>query len=164
VDNNAVATEGRIRRIYTDTSIFGGLFEPEFQHGSAELLRHFNAGRLELVLSDIVVEELAGAPQYVRDVVVEVAATAITLSRSLEAETLQEDYLSHDVLPRKCAVDALHVALATVAQCDAIVSWNFRHIVNDRRIPLFNAVNTLRRYDSIGIFTPHAVIGDVDAD
>ncbi len=31
-----------------------------------------------------------------------------------------------------------HIALATVAQVDALVRWNFRHIVRLEKIRLFN--------------------------
>jgi hypothetical protein len=58
------------------------------------------------------------------------------------------------------AADALHVALATVARCAMIVSWNFKHIVSFRRIPLYNAVNKTNGYSEIGIFTPQEVIED----
>ena len=43
-----------------------------------------------------------------------------------------------------------------------IVSWNFKHIVNFRRIPLYNAVNKANGYGEIGIFTPQEVIEDED--
>jgi len=42
---------------------------------------------------------------------------------------------------RKSEVDALHVAVATVSNCRLIVSWNFKHIVNFQKIPLYNGVN-----------------------
>ena len=60
--------------------------------------------------------------------------------------------------------DALHVALATVAGCALIVSWNFRHIVNYRRIPMYNAVNTLQGFGDLAIFSPLEVIADEDED
>ena len=41
--------------------------------------------------------------------------------------------------------DALHVAVATVSGCSVIVSWNFKHIVNYRKIPLYNAINRTGR-------------------
>jgi len=50
------------------------------------------------------------------------------------------------------------VAVATVAECDVIVSWNFKHIVNFRKIPLFNAVNVLNGYRQISIYSPLEVI------
>ena len=39
-----------------------------------------------------------------------------------------------------------------------IVSWNFKHIVHCEKIPLYNAVNALRGYTSIGICSPLEVI------
>jgi hypothetical protein len=50
------------------------------------------------------------------------------------------------------------MALATVAECDVIVSWNFKHIVNFRKIPLFNAVNILKGYRQFAIYSPLKVI------
>jgi hypothetical protein len=50
------------------------------------------------------------------------------------------------------------VALATVTGCAVIVSWNFQHIVHFQKIPLYNAVNVLKGYRSIAIFSPREVI------
>lgn len=57
-------------------------------------------------------------------------------------------------------VDALHIALATVARVDVLVSWNFKHIVNLRRIHAYNAVNLKRGYPLLEIRSPREVIGD----
>ncbi len=56
------------------------------------------------------------------------------------------------------SVDALHVALATVSRASLIVSWNFKHIVNFQKIPMYNAVNTLHGYRGISIYSPLEVI------
>jgi len=40
-------------------------------------------------------------------------------------------------------LDALHVALASVAGCTMIVSWNFKHIVHFPKIPLYRAINVI---------------------
>jgi hypothetical protein len=56
---------------------------------------------------------------------------------------------------------ALHVAVATVSGCRAIVSWNLKHIVNYRRIPLYNGVNQMRGYGGpMAIHTPPELISD----
>ena len=41
-----------------------------------------------------------------------------------------------------------------------IVSWNFKHIVNFHKIPLYNGVNLSKGYGTIAIHDPCAVIGD----
>ena len=57
-------------------------------------------------------------------------------------------------------MDALHVAVATVAGCRVIVSWNFKHLVNFRRIPLYNGVNLTHGYAPIAIHCPLEVPGE----
>lgn len=50
--------------------------------------------------------------------------------------------------------------LASVAAADALVSWNFKHLVQLRRIRGFHAVNVLRGYPLIEIRSPLEVIDD----
>jgi hypothetical protein len=50
------------------------------------------------------------------------------------------------------------VAIATVSGCPLIVSWNFRHIVSFRRIPLYNAVNVIAGYGPTAIHSPREVV------
>jgi len=53
--------------------------------------------------------------------------------------------------------DGLHIALATIAEVDVLVSWNFKHIVHLNRIRLFNAVNLEQGYRSMEIYSPREV-------
>jgi len=39
-----------------------------------------------------------------------------------------------------------------------IVMWNFKHIVHFKKIPLYNAINILKGYDQIAIYSPLEVI------
>lgn len=78
-----------------------------------------------------------------------------------EAKDLAEEYVRSGVLGSASAADAMHVAVATVAGADLIVSWNFRHIVNYNRIRGFNAVNVRNGYRTVTILSPREVI-DVD--
>lgn len=68
--------------------------------------------------------------------------------------------MSHGIVGPGSRSDALHVALATVARVDVMVSWNFKHIVNLDRIRLFNAVNLEQDYGLIEIRTPKEVLRD----
>ena len=77
---------------------------------------------------------------------------------SEEALELKDAYLATGIVTEQSADDALHVAIASVNGCSLIVSWNFRHIVHFEKIPLYNAVNTLKGYGTIGIFSPLEVI------
>jgi hypothetical protein len=42
------------------------------------------------------------------------------------------------------------------------VSWNFKHIVNFKKIPLYNGINLTHGYAAIAIHTPQEVIADED--
>lgn len=54
--------------------------------------------------------------------------------------------------------DGLHVAVATLSTAAAIVSWNFKHLVNLRRVQGFNGVNLLMGYRATDIRTPREVL------
>ena len=57
----------------------------------------------------------------------------------------------------KFYTDGLHIAIATIAEVDVVVSWNFKHIVNFNKIRLFNAVNLEMGYKPIQIYSPREV-------
>ena len=60
-------------------------------------------------------------------------------------------------------IDARHVAAATVARADLLLSWNFKHFVNYERIQKFNGVNILRGYTAVDIRSP-LELGDANED
>src|SRR5690625_7834886 len=70
---------------------------------------------------------------------------------------LSEQYLKRDILTPKFRDDALHIALASLANVDVLVSWNFRHIVHYDKIRLFSAVNIENRLRSIDVYSPREV-------
>jgi hypothetical protein len=106
-------------RAYADTSVYGGVFDEEFDEPSRLFFDEVRADRFRLVISPLVGNELT---------------------------------------------DALHVAIATVSRCAVIVSWNFKHVVNFERIPLYNGVNLSQGYAAIAIHTPQEVILHEDED
>lgn len=54
----------------------------------------------------------------------------------------------------------MHVATASVAGAELILSWNFRHIVNFNRIKGFNGVNVMNGYPLMTILCPLEVGND----
>jgi len=56
--------------------------------------------------------------------------------------------------------DASHVAVATVTKTDAIVSWNFKHIVRLDRMKAYNQINQLHGYGVLTIVSPREVYFD----
>lgn len=101
-----------------------------------------------------------GAPQRVLALFDEMRRLADATDITEDALQLQQVYLAAGIVGPQWKTDALHVALATESQCAIIVSWNFRHIVNFKKIPLYNGVNLAHGYGSIAIHTPQEVTVD----
>jgi len=150
--------------IFIDTSVFGGVYDPEFQAASRALFDEVSAGRFHAVVSSVVLDELRNAPLPVRQFhrkmrryleVVEPTADALRLSRA---------YLNAGVVNKRWGADTLHVAVATVSHCRAIVSWNFRHIVHFQKIPMYNGVNLAQGYGPVAIHTPQEMLHYEDND
>ena len=146
-------------RVYADTSVFGGVYDEEFDIPSAAFFDEVRKSKRTLVVSDVVRREITTAPQDVRMLFDEMLAYAQVAPVTTEALQLRQAYVRAGVVTPKWLDDALHVALATVSDCDVIVSWNFKHIVHYQKIPLYNAVNALEGYGSILIHSPQEVIG-----
>lgn len=147
-----------IVRVYADTSVFGGPFDEEFQTVSRTFFDQVRSGRFKLVTSALVQEEIEPAPTQVRALFDELLDIVDVVDVSEGALNLREAYLERGIVSPQWADDALHVAVATVAGCSLIVSWNFKHIVHFEKVPLYNEVNKLKGYGSIGIFSPLEVI------
>ena len=151
----------RHSRIYVDTSVLGGYFDREFAVWSRALVEDFRAGRLHPVLSDLLAAEIVSAPPPVRELHAElVALVGVGARLSAEAIELADQYATHSILSPKMRNDMLHIALATVANADVVVSWNFRHIVRFDKIRLFNAVNIEAGYKTVAIHSPREVATD----
>lgn len=147
-------------RIYLDTSVLGGVFDPEFEEDSKKLFTLFLKGEAVPVVSSVTEAEVQRAPEQVRDSLVSLLESGgERIPLSSEAEALAAAYLAAGVVTENYEADALHIALATLAKVDVLVSWNFRHIVNLRRIRGFNGVNLTRGYGTLEIRSPKEVAG-----
>jgi predicted nucleic acid-binding protein len=148
-------------RVYVDTSVIGGCVDAEFAEDSLRLFDLVRAGRLTLLVSDVVIRELADAPPRVRQVIEELSDSAIeAVTISEEVLRLRDAYLAAGVVGPQWTDDATHVAAATVARADAIVSWNFRHIVRLDRIKAYNEVNRATGLGELTIVSPREVVYD----
>jgi hypothetical protein len=150
-------------RIYVDASVVGGCEDDEFSEHSVRLLERFVRGECVLVVSNLTVQELAGAPDEVRQHLASVPEAHIeTLQLDTEARELAEAYITAGVITATMRADAQHIAIAiaSVARVDVLVSWNFKHIVNLRRIQGYNSVNLRRGYPTLEIRAPREVLSD----
>jgi predicted nucleic acid-binding protein len=116
-------------------------------------------GKICAVLSDVLDDELEPAPLHVREFyrsIPEAHVERIVLTP--ESDTLARRYIKAGVISPNHFTDCKHVALATIASVDVLVSWNTRHIVNQSRILRFNDVSIGFGCDKIQILTPNNFI------
>jgi len=148
-------------RVYVDTSVFGGCHDAEFAEESQRFFGLVRSGQVRVLISQVVVEELADAPQRVHEVIESLPGDSVMLvDLTPEVIELREAYLAAGIVDRRFMDDATHVAAATVARADAIVSWNFRHIVRLDKMRAYNQVNLRAGYGPLAIVSPREVRGD----
>ena len=151
------------RRIYTDTSVIGGCHDDEFRDGSVALFDAFRAGAAIMVVSETVLQELAAAPQAIYDILGTVPPEHKEVAPSSDDVTnLARTYIREGVLSPKDFADARHIATATVNRVDALVSWDFKHIVNPDRIRRYNDLNSALGYATLEIHAPDEVLDHED--
>ena len=151
----------RIKRIYVDTSVVGGVFDAEFKRQTKPLWDAVRNGKIIVIVSDVLESEIDRSPKHVQDFLNELPKSHIEIVRQTEeARSLAAQYITDGVVGRTSFDDCLHIALATIARADVLVSWNFKHIVNIRRIRGYNGVNMKLDYPQIEIRTPYEVIND----
>lgn len=145
-------------KVYIDTSVFGGFFDMEFETATKQLFKEIDKGQKFATVSNLVISELSGSPEKVRNLfnIYRNKIELVTVQDEMYA--LANDYIRNKALPAKCLSDALHVATATILKIDVIVSWNFKHIVNLNRIRVFNGINIKNGYNFIEIRTPKEVL------
>jgi predicted nucleic acid-binding protein len=147
-------------RLYIDTSVIGGYYDPEFSEWTMPLIEDILNQKHIAIISDITIMEILDAPRNVNQLLEKLITTSSELVTSNEqTELLASHYLQEGALTRKSIEDAQHIALATCNNVSAVVSWNFKHIVNMDRIRLFNSVNLKYGYGLIDIRSPREVTG-----
>jgi hypothetical protein len=148
----------KIQRIYIDTSVIGGCFDSEFAEWSNGLLQDFRNGTYQPLLSEVIAAEIENAPENVQTVYAELLTSNAEMCTVEEAVLeLADEYQKRNILTPNFYDDGLHIALATVAEADLLVSWNFKRIVRFDKIRLFNAINTEFGYKPLQIFSPREV-------
>ena len=80
----------------------------------------------------------------------------------LYMDTSVLSHLNHGVLKEKSFDDCMHIAFAVVYNCDVIISWNFKHLVNFRTINKVKIVNAINQYREVSIITPTMLLEEDD--
>jgi predicted nucleic acid-binding protein len=147
------------QKVYIDTSVIGGCFDPEFEEWSNRLFDDFKSGKRIAVISDITLDELSDAPEQVQEKfrIIPEDNLEVLISDN-ESRLLADSYVLEGAVSKKFYEDALHIAISTINQVNVLASWNFKHIVNLDRIRLYNAVNLKNGYSILEIRNPREIL------
>ncbi|MDR1941170.1 MAG: PIN domain-containing protein [Endomicrobium sp.] len=151
-------------KIYLDTSVISMLDQTKSQDRMADsqkLWTKIKKNEFDVVLSTITLDELnknkpdkkAKLLHYLK----QIKYSLISINeKSIEVASR---FVNLGILKQKSFDDCQHIAAAIISECDVIVSWNFKHIVNHKTIEGVKAVTALEGYDDVLIYSPSILIG-----
>lgn len=149
------------QRFYFDTSVFGGVYDTEFEEDSLVLFERVKLGQVICVYSNLTESEISTAPERVRKFFAEIndnnKEKVIVTPESFQ---LAQTYVNEKVVGETSFDDCLHIATATLNKVDLLVSWNFKHIVNIYRIRGYNAINLREGHINLNIHSPKEIVGN----
>ena len=157
--------------IYLDTSIIGFFENPEPEFEKNEENYELNIRRKKtqefikivkdnpdqylLVASPLIVMEQERAPEGLKENL-EQRLNEIDpffFPKHPQVNLLHMEYRNACLLPYpKCKEDLLHIAYAVYYECDIIVSWNFKHFVNENTIRSLKKIN-----QKLDVLTPDII-------
>lgn len=168
-ENTFIGTLNKTK-VYLDTSVISYLEQddaPEQKQVTREIWEILKGGMYDIIISDVVVRELSECSDKVkreallnhlneiRYKLVEVTEKTIELA---------EHIIDFGILKQKSFDDCQHIAAAIVNNCDFIISWNFKHIVNVKTIKGIKVLTTMEGYKDVSIYPPSALQEECDGN
>jgi predicted nucleic acid-binding protein len=157
-------------KVYLDTSVINFLYAedaPQFREYTIDFFENYALnGIYDCLISSVVITEInRTSSQQRRSLLLETVSKYQfrVLTTSPEIERLAQQYVKEGIIPRRKIDDARHVAIATVYQLDALLSWNFKHLANLNRKLRVNALNQNEGYlHQLEILTPIQLLYERD--
>jgi predicted nucleic acid-binding protein len=151
-------------KLYLDTSVISHLDQKDAPEKVAEtrlLWDKIKAGKFDvdfLELDDCDEQKRKTLYDYLKQIVYTKVETGN------RATAIANRFVDLGILKQTSFDDCRHIANAIVSGCDAIVSWNFKHIVNVKTQKGVKAVALLEGYTDLLIVTPTFLIGGDEND
>ena len=152
-------------RLYLDSSILGWSLNHSDPARFAEanlLLQQIAEGRFTGVYSWVSQQEITAAPKHIAkrlwQKVEKAKLKPVTMRLTKQADELAQTYSDKKIVPSDFKADALHIAVATLCKADALVSYNFEHIVSLEVMVAVNRVNKTLNLNEIFLCQPQEVI------
>jgi predicted nucleic acid-binding protein len=150
-------------KLYLETSTWNFYYaddSPEKKEITRAFYKNIDKGGYEIFISDVVIEEIGRAkPEKKRlllGLINQFSPTRLVVNS--EALELAGKYIEENVMPSNKMDDAVHAAMASVFEIDALISWNLRHLANFRKMEMINGINLKEGYlKRLALITPMEV-------
>ncbi|MCL2050191.1 MAG: PIN domain-containing protein [Lachnospiraceae bacterium] len=154
-------------KIYIDTSVVSHLDasdRPEWMADTLKLWEDMANGKYEIFTSNVAIGEIYKCSEpkrsFMLDKLKEIELSVV--NAETKVEDLSQEFIKLGILKEKSLDDCMHIATALLLKCDVIVSWNFKHIVNDKTIEGVKTISKTKGFDGIKIYCPSILIGGDD--
>ena len=156
-------------KVFSDTSVISYLDQedvPEKMKETLQLWELFREGRYEVYISDAVMREINACKEEKLNTLLKyLEQIDLNIIRTDEnVVELAEKFIDFGILKQKSFDDCRHIATAILSGCDAIISWNFKHIVNVKTIRGVKVITTLEGYKDLLICSPSVLTGSEEED
>ena len=150
-------------KIYLDTSVISHLDQhdaPEKMRDTLSLWEDIRRGAYEVYMSQVTLDEVYQCKPEKLSVLQghlsDVKFTLLEIDDELKKLALR--FIENGILTEKSRNDCYHIAFAMKHDCDAIVSWNFKHIYNIKTIRGVKIVSGITGYPEVAIYSPEVLI------
>ena len=152
-------------KIYLDTSVISYLDQSDSQEKmeqTRKLWKILQIGKYDVVISDLVLIEINECKEPKRSILKEYLAQ-INYKRvniTEETEEIANEIIKEGILNPKSFDDCLHIASAIISDCNIIISWNFKHMVNVDTINGVRKITFAKRSNNIDIYAPYVLLSE----
>lgn len=114
----------------------------------------------ELYVSELVLDEMRAGDVALAAQRLDLLRDVSILTSSSDILDLAEDLIAKGPIPRKAAIDAAHIAIATAHGCEYLLTWNCRHIANAELHRAIRRVVEGHGYEAPTLCTPEEMMGE----
>ena len=150
-------------KVYLDTSVVSHLLQedvPEKMADTRQLWEMFKVGKYDVYLSTVTLKEIQNCPEPKKTQMIDYLNQIqyITLDITEDVISVANKIIDMGILTQKSFDDCQHIGVAVINECDCIISWNFKHIVNVKTIRGVRAITNLEGYRMIEIWNPSVLL------
>ena len=157
-------------KVYIDTSAIGYLDEQESPKEMVEMRKLWELikqGIYEAAISPVVMDELMANKNIEKlnillDFLKQIKYSVIEITD--EVHDIAKSVIQNGILTEKNYNDCLHIGCAISSNCDIILSFNFKHMVNIHIIRGVRAISNLKGYKNMDIVQAIALIQKGDEE